>query len=128
MNQSDDWNCYYTTCSVCGARYHRSELGCCDDEGEEEMEEARVPVGKILVTARLIVSLIRYGLLPGEWRSTYQREKKGKLKKHQMAHVKREDFQALADALQPIIDGERKLEHNQLKYVHEVYAILAKEL
>jgi len=27
-NVPDDWGCYFTTCSVCGHRYHMSEGGC----------------------------------------------------------------------------------------------------
>jgi hypothetical protein len=95
---------------------------------EEEEEEDNVPVGKILVTAKLIVTLIRYGLLPGEWRSKWKHSKDKKLTSRQMAHVERKDFEPLFDALQPIIDGERKVEHNQMRYIRSVYETLERAL
>jgi hypothetical protein len=27
-NVPDDWGCYYTSCGLCGERYHMSEGGC----------------------------------------------------------------------------------------------------
>ena len=129
MNQPDDWNDsrFYTTCSACGARYHRSEGVCCD-EAEEEEEEDNVPIGKILVTAKLIVTLIRYGLLPDEWRSKWKQSKDKKLTSRQMAHIDPEDFGTLFNALQPIIDGEREVEHNQMRYIRSVYETLERAL
>ena len=122
-----------------GAEFHESQYAEYPDEyydvlseadgyGEEDMEEPPVRVGKILVTAKLIVALIRYELLPPEWRSKYNSKKGEKLKSRQMAHIDREDFETLAEALEPIVEGKRKLETNQMRYVHEVYDILAREI
>ena len=34
-NVPDDWGCYYTSCDLCGTRYHMSEGGCgCVDDLE----------------------------------------------------------------------------------------------
>ena len=91
-------------------------------------EEVPAPIGTVLVTAKLLVTLIRYGLLPNEWRSKWKPAKNGKLTSRQLAHIERKDFQTLFDALQPIIDGERQVEHNQMRYIINVYEILERAL
>ena len=115
-----------------GAEYFEEQVAerdydDCDADMDDEDESAPAPVGKILVTARLILALIRYGLLPGDWRKKYQSTHKGKLKSHQMAHIEREDFATLAEALLPIMEGERELETNQMRYAIAVYEIVERE-
>ena len=97
------------------------------DEEDDGSSSSPAPVSKILVTSRLIVALIRYGLLPGDWRLKYQTDLNGKLKSHQMAHIEREDFATLAEALLPIMEGERELETNQMRYAIKVYEIVERE-
>ena len=122
-----------------GAAYHESQFADYPDEyfeaeededGSEDgdMEETQVRVDQILVTAKLIVALIRYELLPPTWRSKYKRNKGDKLTSRQLVRIERQDFETLANALEPIIEGERKLQVNQMRYVHEIYDILAREI
>jgi len=41
-NVPDDWDCFWTTCGTCGARYHASEGGCCEGEPEDDDDDLLV--------------------------------------------------------------------------------------
>ena len=83
-----------------------------------------VKIGQVLITSGLIIALIRYGLLPQSWRAKYQRENKSEHRQYVL--IPKSEFEKLRKALVPIVEGERKLETNQMRYVHEVYETLVR--